>query len=321
MVPPLQVLRESEHAAASGFEGLFIPDHFHPWTVARGTPFAWTLIASVAERTHNVVVGSAVTCPYLRYNPAIVAQAFATLGATYEGRIFLGVGTGEALNEVPVGCSWPRGPERLERLEEAVHVIRMLWTREYVTFEGKYYKLDKANLFTKPAAPIPIYVSGFGPKATELAGSIGDGWFTGGLPDDYLRGELIPALEKGIRKSGQDKHDMERIVEVLISYDEDIDKAVESTRMIAGAMAESMQKAGIHDPRELKKMADQMESSDLAQTMMAFDDPDRIISKLETYVKMGFTWIELGSLSPDNKKFIDVFGKRILPYMKEEFKA
>ena len=122
LVSPHRVLDESVAAAKAGFQGIFIPDHFHPWNVSEGTPFAWTLIAAVAERVPNVKVGTAVTCPTLRYNPAIVAQAFATLGATYEGRIFLSVGTGEPLNEVPTGNPWPRGAERLSRLKEAVKV-------------------------------------------------------------------------------------------------------------------------------------------------------------------------------------------------------
>ncbi len=203
LASPQRVLEESVLATNSGFKGIFIPDHFHPWNVAEGTPFAWTLIAAVAERTHDVPVGTAVTCPILRYNPAIVAQAFATLGATYEGRIFLGVGTGEPLNEVPTGNPWPKGAERLARLRESIEVIRLLWSKEYTTFNGNYYKLNRANLFTKPRMPVPIYVSGYGPKATGLAGALGDGWITGSLPESYVSEVLKPALEESLAKSGR----------------------------------------------------------------------------------------------------------------------
>ncbi len=200
LVPPEQVLQESAAADDAGFDGLFIPDHFHPWSVTDGTPFAWTLLASIAERTNVKHIGTAVTCPSLRYNPAIVAQAFATLGAVYEGRVFLGVGTGEALNEVPTGNVWPRGAERLGRLEESIEVIRALWKGDHVSHSGKYYRLEKAKLYTVPKHPVPIYVSGFGPKATELAGAVGDGWITGTLPPEYYTGVLFPALERGLKK-------------------------------------------------------------------------------------------------------------------------
>ena len=315
LVSPQRVLDESVLAAKSGFNGIFIPDHFHPWSVAEGTPFAWTLIAAVAERTREIPVGTAVTCPYLRYNPAIVAQAFATLGATYEGRIFLGLGTGEALNEVPTGNSWPKGKERLARLRESIEVIRLLWSQEYVSFTGKYYKLDKANLFTKPRKPVPIYVSGFGPKSTELAGALGDGWITGNLPEAYVSEVLKPALDKSLGESGRGGPGYERIAELILSYDKDIDKAAESTRIIAGAMEPEVQQNGIYDPREIKAYADRVESKDLAARMPVYDDPDDIVEKIESLAKSGFTWVEIASLSPDVHQFMDAFQKKVFPHL------
>jgi len=315
LVSPQQVLEESVIATNSGFEGIFIPDHFHPWNVAKGTPFAWTLIAAVAERTRDVPVGTAVTCPLLRYNPAIVAQAFATLGATYEGRIFLSLGTGEALNEIPTGNQWPKGGERLARLRESIEVIRLLWSKEYSSFDGKYYKLKKANLFTKPRKPVPIYVSGFGPKATELAGSLGDGWITGNLPESYISEVLKPALESSLEKSGRGGPGYERIAELLISYDKDIDKAVESSRIIAGAMEPEVQQNAVYDPREIKVFADKITSEDLAGRRMAYDDPDDVVGILESFAKQGFTWVEVASMSPDIHQFMDVFKKKVLPHL------
>ena len=315
LVSPQRVLEESVLATNSGFEGIFIPDHFHPWNVSEGTPFAWTLIAAVAERTRDVPVGTAVTCPSLRYNPAIVAQAFATLGATYEGRIFLSLGTGEALNEVPTGNPWPRGGERLARLRESIEVIRLLWSQEYVTFDGKYYHLKKANLFTKPRQPVPIYVSGFGPRATELAGSLGDGWITGNLPESYISEVLKPALDGSLGKSGRGGPGFERIAELLISYDKSIEKAVESTRIIAGAMEPEVQQNGVYDPREIKAYADKVNSKDLAGRLMAYDDPDDIVQVIESFRKMGFTWVEVASMSPDVRQFMDAFKNRILPHL------
>lgn len=315
LVSPQRVLEESVLAANSGFEGIFIPDHFHPWNVAEGTPFAWTLVAAVAERTRDIQVGTAVTCPILRYNPAIVAQAFATLGATYEGRIFLGLGTGEALNEVPTGNPWPRGPERLGRLRESIELIRLLWSgEEYASYDGMYYKLRKANLFTKPRRPVPIYVSGYGPKSTELAGTLGDGWITGNLPEPYVSKALKPALEKGLEKSGRTGQGYERIVELLVSYDKSIDEAAESSRIIAGAMDPEVQQNAIYDPREIKTYADKVNRQDLMERLLVCDDPDDIVEKLESLARLGFTWAEVASLSPDIHEFMRIFKEKVLPH-------
>ena len=315
LISPQRVLEESVIATNSGFEGIFIPDHFHPWNVSEGTPFAWTLIAAVAERTRAVPVGTAVTCPTLRYNPAIVAQAFATLGATYEGRIFLSLGTGEALNEVPTGNEWPKAGERLARLREAIEVIRLLWSQEYVTFDGRYYRLRKANLFTRPRKPVPIYVSGFGPKATELAGTFGDGWITGNLPESYISEVLKPALEGSLEKSGRGGPGFQRIAELLISYDRDIDRATESTRIIAGAAEPEVQQNAVYDPREIKVYADRVERKNLTGMMMAYDDPDDIVEIIESFASKGFTWVEVASMSPDINQFMDVFKKKVLPHL------
>ena len=318
LVPPDQVLKEAVEAEAAGFDGIFVPDHFHPWSVAEGTPFAWTLIASIAERTHTKV-GTAVTCPMLRYNPAIVAQAFATLGAIYEGRIFLGVGTGEALNEVPVGCDWPNGRERLERLTEAVEVIRMLWAGDHVSHAGKYYRLNVAKLFTKPKTKVPIYISGFGPRATRLAGRLGDGWITGGLPDEYLTGTLIPAYERGLRDAGKTAEDSERIVELIVSYDEDYDKALDATKAISGAFFPAVSKYGVHDPREIDGYGKLLDKKIVAERFMVLDNPDKLISKMERLIKLGFSWLEIANLSPDNTQFLKMAGAKVLPYLREQF--
>ena len=222
------MLEETVAAEKYGFADIFYADHFHPWSTSEGTSFAWTLIASAAERTSKVRIGTAVTCPMLRYNPAIVAQAFASLASTYEGRIFLGVGTGEALNEVPVGCGWPSGKARLEMLEESIKVIRMLWNQEYVSFEGKHYLLKNANLFTKPLKPIPLYISALGPKAANIAGRLGEGWITLNLPEERIRQTLLPGFEAGIRARAADEgmglnHSSMplKIAEIIVSYDKD----------------------------------------------------------------------------------------------------
>ena len=318
---PKKMLRESVEAERSDFSELYYADHFHPWSsLAQGTSFAWTLIASAAERTRKVRIGTAVTCPMLRYNPAIVAQAFATLAATYEGRIFLGVGTGEALNEVPVGYKWPNGKERLEMLEESILIMRKLWTGEYATFEGKHYSIKEAKLFTIPSEPIPLYVSAFGPKAANIAGRMGDGWITGNLPDEYLKHVMIPSFENGIRsretegtisspKSGR----AEKIAELLMSYDEDYEKAVEACLPIAGTLSPAVFKNSIIDPREIKAQADSLDKKLIGERLIATDNFEKIIKAIEKFGRLGFDCVEIASLSPNNSRFLTLFKEKAMP--------
>jgi coenzyme F420-dependent glucose-6-phosphate dehydrogenase len=182
---PLPMLQYTMAAEKAGFDSIWVSDHFHPWfhnNAAGG--FAWVWMAAAAERTNSVEIGTAVTCPILRYNPAIVAQAFATLACMYPNRIFLGLGTGEAMNEVPVGCEWPKFAERVERLEESIRIMKLLWNENFVTFNGKYYKLRKANLYTKPKSPPPIFVASTGARVAEIAGRHADGLLTVPLPKE-----------------------------------------------------------------------------------------------------------------------------------------
>jgi len=316
---PKRMLDETVAAEKFGFREIFYADHFHPWTVAGGTTFAWTLIASAAERTSNVRIGTAVTCPMIRYNPAIVAQAFATLASTYEGRIFLGVGTGEALNEVPVGYEWPNGKVRIEMLEEAVQIIRMLWTNDYVSFKGKHYNIKDANLFTKPLSPIPLYISALGPKAAYLAGKLGDGWITLNLPEDRIRNTLLPKFEQGIhdRPSNGEKQASghpRKIAEIVVSYDEDIDKAIEACRPFAGTFSPKVFQNELIDPREIKALGDKVAKKAIEERMLATDGVEKIISAIEKFDKLGFDCVEVASLSPDQNEFMTLFRDRIVPY-------
>jgi G6PDH family F420-dependent oxidoreductase len=173
---PAGLLAQARAAEEAGFEGLWISDHFHPWNDEQGnSPFVWSMIGAISQ-VCSLPVTTAVTCPTVRVHPAIIAQAAATSGELMGGRFTLGVGSGEALNEHILGDPWPSLDRRLEMLEEAVELIRQLWTGEVVTFEGKYYEVDHARIYNLPEQPPEIYVSGFGPKAIELAARIGDGY-------------------------------------------------------------------------------------------------------------------------------------------------
>lgn len=175
--PPLSLVDQAVRAEQAGFEALWVSDHYHPWNDAQGqAPFVWSVLGAIAARTSVVRCTTAVTAPVVRIHPAVVAQAAATTAAMFEGRFALGVGTGEALNEHVLGGAWPTLDVRLEMLEEAVEVMRALWTGELVRHRGTHYTVDTARLYTLPDAPPPVLVSGFGPKATTLAARIGDGY-------------------------------------------------------------------------------------------------------------------------------------------------
>jgi G6PDH family F420-dependent oxidoreductase len=185
--PPPDLVRNAARAEELGFDFVSISDHFHPWVTAQGhSPFVWSVLGAIAASTERLRVGVGVTCPIVRIHPAVLAQATATTSLLFDGRFFWGVGTGEALNEHILGHRWPRPQVRLAMLEEAVDVIRRMWTGETVDHRGDFYEVENARLFDPPAAAPPIVVSAFGPKAIDLAARIGDGYW-GTSP----QGELI----------------------------------------------------------------------------------------------------------------------------------
>jgi G6PDH family F420-dependent oxidoreductase len=176
---PRELVHNARRAEQCGFDAVWISDHFHPWNHEQGhSPFVWTAIGAIAEATDTLRVTTGVTCPTIRVHPAIVAQAAATCAVLLEGRFQLGLGSGEALNEHVLGDRWPEADERLEMLEEAVAVIRLLWQGGQQSHRGRHYRVENAEIFDLPSEPPPILISGFGPKATDLAARIGDGYCT-----------------------------------------------------------------------------------------------------------------------------------------------
>jgi coenzyme F420-dependent glucose-6-phosphate dehydrogenase len=197
--PPRELVRNAARAEELAFDFASISDHFHPWVTAQGhSPFVWSVLGAIASSTSQLRVGVGVTCPIVRVHPAVVAQAAATTSLLFEGRFFLGLGTGEALNEHVVGERWPPPSTRLEMLEEAVGIMRALFTGDTVDHRGDHYEVENARLFDPPAADVPLVVSGFGPEAATLAGRIGDG-FWGVAPDADLIGAFEQAGGDGPR--------------------------------------------------------------------------------------------------------------------------
>lgn len=317
---PTQLLENAVRAEQGGFDSIWTSDHFHPWVHTNSQcGFAWVWMASAAERTKRVKIGTAVTCPTLRYNPAIVAQAFATLGSLYPDRIFLGLGTGEALNEMPVGCEWPSFKERAERLEEAIKVIDALWTNQRVTFRGKYYSLRKATLYTRPEKKVPVYVAGNGSTVAQIAGKYADGFITSGtLPQEHYAGVLFPALEKGASSVGRDPAEIERVAEVFVSYSDSFEEALASARFWAATLLPTIWwKYPIYDPLEIEACGEQVGDEQLAKKWCISSHPEDHVKNLERLIKCGFNHIYISSFSPNEGETIDFYAKKVLPCFKQ----
>ncbi len=203
---PRELLDFAVHAEAVGFDSIMVSDHFQPWRHTGGhAPFSFTWMGALGERTSRALLGTSVVTPTFRYHPSIVAQAIGTLGALYPGRVLLGVGTGESLNEVPAtGMAWPPFKERFARLREAIQLMRRLAREDRVTFEGDFFRTDKATIYDRPETPVPIYIAASGAVAARLAGRIGDGFIcTSGKPRELYTETLLPALAEGLEKAGR----------------------------------------------------------------------------------------------------------------------
>lgn len=240
----------------------------------------------------------------------------------YPERIFLGLGIGEAMNEVPVGCGWPPFRQRVRRFEEAIQIIKLLWTNDgFSDYRGRYYAIKKAKLYTKPARPIPLYIASNGPAVAEIAGKYADGYLTSYVGEhfDHIGQVLLPALEKGAREAGRNPDLLEKAVWLAVSYDEDCDKALQSCRFWAGALLPVFLKYPVSDPREIEKHGEYVGNEQIAKRWFVASSPEEHLKNIEKYIKLGFTHIVIQSSSPDELKTIRMFGERILPYLRETY--
>jgi coenzyme F420-dependent glucose-6-phosphate dehydrogenase len=316
---PERIIEGLVMAEEAGFAVGWISDHFHPWfDEGAHCSFAWTILSTTAERTKTIKLGTAVTAPILRYNPAIVAQAFATMDYLYPGRIILGLGTGEALNEVPVGCGWPSFKERLERLEEAVQIIRLLWRGGFVDFRGKYYRLRGAKLYTLPKSSIPIYIAASGPSTAYRAGKLGVGLITlAGLGIDWLRDNVLRSYRRGLADSGLVQLKPSIVCEVICSYDEDEERALKNCWPFAATLLPIIFKANVHDPREIEQYGYMVREELIRERWIVSPNPEDHIERYSKLAELGFTHIEIVDISPDHRKFIKFYKEKILPYFQQ----
>lgn len=263
------------------------------------------------------MIGTSVLTPTLRYEPAIVAQAFATLGCLAPGRVFLGVGTGEAMNETPAtGAEFPGRKERRLRMAEAIEVIRRLWREERVDFDGEYYKTSQATIYDRPAEEVPIYVAASGPLAAKLAGRVGDGFICTSGKDPQLYLDLLEQVREGAAAAGRDHAEIRHMIEIKVSYDRDKQKAYDNTHFWAPLALTPEQKEGIEDPIEMERVAD--EHLDQAHTrFIVSDDPEEVVEQIATYLDLGFDDLLLHGPGPDQTRFLEQFSTDVLPKLRE----
>jgi coenzyme F420-dependent glucose-6-phosphate dehydrogenase len=301
---PNELVANARAAEEAGFAFCSISDHFHPWVDAQGqSPFVWSVIGGVAQATERIRLGTGVTCPTIRIHPAIVAQAAATSQAMLEGRFYLGVGTGEALNEHVTGARWPGAPERLEMLEEAIEVMRLLWQGGYQSHYGKHYTVERARIFTLPEEPPPIAVAASNPKAAELAGRVGDA-FVGVAPEKELLKAFDDAGGEGKPRYGQ----------LTVCYAESEEQArkvaleVWPNAAMGGTLGQELPTT-----EEYEAVAELVGEDDVAETVVCGPDPDLHLEKLREYEQAGYTHVFVHQVGREQDAFIRFYAENVLP--------
>ena len=306
-----------------GLDSVTISDHFQPWRVTGGhAPSAVAWLGFVAARTQRVLLGTSVLTPTFRYNPAVTAQTFATLACLAPGRIFLGVGTGEALNEVAVGAvedgTWPVFKERFARLRESVALMRALWTEERVTFEGTYYRTVDAAIYDRPERPVPIYVAAGGPMVARYAGRVADGFIcTSGKGPALYADELIPAVATGRAAAGRAEDPIDRMIEIKVSYDRDPELALANTRFWAPLSLSAEQKHSITSPSEMEAAADALPIEQVAKRWIVASDPEEAAAAIRQYTDLGFDHLVVHGPGHDQERFLRSFTADVLPLLRD----
>jgi coenzyme F420-dependent glucose-6-phosphate dehydrogenase len=315
---PAELLEFSVLAERVGLDSVAVSDHFQPWRHSTGhAPNSIAWLGAAAQATERVTLATSVLTPTLRYHPSIVAQAFATLGCLAPGRVVLGVGTGEAMNETPAtAAEWPGGKERRLRLAESIALIRQLWDEERVSFEGNYYNTDRATIYDRPEQQVPIYVAASGPLAAKLAGRVADGFIctSGKAPDLYET--LLRGVKEGAEAAERDPAGIERMIEIKVSYDRDLDRARENCHWWAALALSPEEKAGIEDPIEMERLADA--ALDRAHTrFIVTDDPDECVERIGDYLDLGFNHLVFHGPGADQRRFLEQFAADLLPALRE----
>ncbi len=319
---PRTLLEYSVIAEEVGFDSVMISDHFQPWRHKGGhSPYSLAWLAALGERTSRVLMGTSVATPTFRYNPAVVAQAVGTLGVLNPGRIIFGVGTGESLNEVPAtGGEWPAFKERFGRLRESIELMRQLWSEERVTFEGEYFRTENATVYDRPDEMVPIYVAAAGPTAARLAGRVAEGFIcTSGKAPELYRETLLPNVQQGLDKAGRDADSIEKMIEMKVSFDTDLERAMNDTRWWAALALKPEEKTGVEDPVEMERLADELPIERSASRWIVSTDPQEQVERIRPYVELGFTHLVFHAPGQDQERFLRLYAAKVLPLLRKEF--
>lgn len=309
---PNDLVRYARLAEEAGFTFALISDHFHPWVDAQGrSPFVWTVIGGIAQATERLRLGTGVTCPTMRYHPAIIAQAAATAAAMMPGRFFLGVGTGENLNEHVLGDRWPEQAVRAEMLEEAVEVIRLLWQGGMKSHHGRYYTVENARIYTLPKDPTPIYVAASGPSAAELAGRIGDGLIST-TPD----AKLVQTFE---RAGGAGKP---RYAQATVCWGNDEASARKTAHKLwAFSSLPGELSQELPTPAHFEQGSQVVTEETVAQSIVCGPDPAKHAQNLQKYVDAGFDHLYIHQVGPDQEGFLRFYQREVLPRLRQPMPA
>jgi coenzyme F420-dependent glucose-6-phosphate dehydrogenase len=305
---PDTLVRNARRAEEAGFEFALISDHYHPWIDRQGeSPFVWAVIGAIANATEQLRLGTGVTCPTIRIHPAVVAQAAATAAALMPGRFFLGVGSGENLNEHVVGERWPPLAVRLEMLEEAIEVIRELWSGKLVSHRGKHYTVENARLYTLPDEPPPLVVAAAGPNAAELAGRRGDG-LVGVSPQAEVLEAFDAAGGGGKPRYGQ----------VQVCWAEDETKAKQTALewfpniALPGDLSQELAQ-----PAHFEQASELLGEDDMAEIVACGPDPGRHLEMISRFTEAGFDHIYIHQIGPEQEGFINFYAREVLPRLNE----
>ena len=266
-------------------------------------------------------MGTSVLTPTFRYHPAMIAQAFATLGSLFPGRVILGVGTGESLNEVPAtGLVWPEFKERFARFREALSLVRKLWADERVTFEGEFYKTENATIYDRPEQPVPIYIAAAGALVAKYAGRTGEGFIcTSGKAPELYSETLLPSVEQGAVAGQRDGAKIDRMIEMKVSFDTDQVRALEDTRHWAALALSPDEKMSVEDPLAIEKLADALPAERAAKRWIVSTDPDEQVERIKPYVDLGFRHLVFHAPGPDQERFLKLYAKDVLPRLRKRF--
>ena len=318
--PAPHLIELGASAEQAGFDELWTSDHFHPWQDNQGhAGHAWVTLSALGQRTRSIPFGTGVTCPSFRYRPAIVAQAFASLGVFYPGRVFLGVGSGEALNEVPSGSGWAPAHERAARLADAVQLIRKLWTGSWVSHNGPYYPIENARIYDVPPRPVPIYVAGSGEHGARLAGELGDGWITD--VSSFKDAEIRNAFFTGARSAGKDPKSMRILIEsfVVVGGQAEAEESAQIWRFVPIGFKEFIDEP---DPRKIQHGAvDMLSTSDVYGGWIVADDPRAHADAITELARLGATDVFVHSGQSDQQRVIQFYASRVLPLVRQSHVA